>query len=112
MLLVPAVLGLVGALVLGWWLRRRAWVLRLDAEGYRVRLVRGSRVRAAAWGDVREVLTTTTAGHPMLVLRLADRPGGGGGARETVVPVEVLAGDREELVREVRRRLQGRRTGS
>ncbi|WP_160010354.1 hypothetical protein [Nocardioides sp. AX2bis] len=101
LLVVPLLLGVVGAFALGWWLRSRAWVLRFDDAGYAVRLVRGARVTDAAWSEVREVVTTTTGGHPCLVLRLGD-------GRETVIPVEAVAGDREELVREVRARLQRR----
>ena len=33
LLVIPLVLGVVGAFTLGWWLRSRAWVLRLDADG-------------------------------------------------------------------------------
>ncbi len=101
LLLVPLVVGVVGSFVLGWWLRSRAWVLRLDAAGYAVRLVRGARVTTAAWSEVREVVTTAPGGHPCLVLRLGE-------GRETVVPVEAVEGDREELVREVRARLRRR----
>ncbi len=101
LLVVPLVVGVAGSFTLGWWLRSRAWVLRLDPQGYAVRLVRGARVTDAAWTEVREVLTSTPGGHPCLVLRLD-------AGRETVIPVEAVAGDREELVREVRARL-GRR---
>ncbi len=101
LLVVPLLVGVVGSFTLGWWLRSRAWVLRLDQQGYAVRLVRGARVTEAAWADVREVVTSAPGGHPCLVLRLGD-------GRETVIPVEAVAGDREELVREVRARL-GRR---
>lgn len=101
LLVIPLLLGVAGSFTLGWWLRSRAWVLRLDADGYAVRLVRGARVTDAAWSEVREVLTTTTNGHPYLVLRLGD-------GRETVIPVEAVAGDREQLVRDVRARLQRR----
>ena len=101
LLVVPLALGVAGAFTLAWWLRARAWVLRLDPQGYAVRLVRGARVTDAAWSEVREVLTSTPAGHPCLVLKLTD-------GRETVIPVEAVAGDREDLVREVRARLQRR----
>ncbi len=101
LLVVQLLLGVVSTFTLGWWLRSPAWVLRLDRQGYAVRLVRGARVTEAAWRDVREVQTSTPGGHPCLVLRLGD-------GRETVIPVEALAGDREELVREVRARLQRR----
>lgn len=101
LLVIALVGGVAGSFTLGWWLRSRAWVLRLDPEGYAVRLVRGARVSDASWSEVREVVTTTPGGHPCLVLRLGE-------GRETVIPVDVVEGDREELVREVRRRLERR----
>ncbi len=93
---------LVGALALAglvWWLRSRAYVVRFDAEGYRVGLVRGAGVRAAPWASVADAATTTLHGVPLLVLTLRD-------GRTTAVPVSAVEGDREELVRELQRRLQ------
>lgn len=100
---IDIVIGIVlfGALLVlgvGWWLRRRAWVVRCDQDGYVVRLVRGAGVRRAAWTDVADAVTTTTRGIPCLVLRLAD-----GGT--TSVPVALLAIDREEFVRQMQRHL-------
>ena len=93
---------LVGALALGglaWWLRARAYVVRFDAEGYRVGVVRGAGVRAAPWSSVTHAETATVAGVPLVVLALSD------GSR-TTLPVSLLEGDREELVRDLQRRLQ------
>src|SRR6478735_8470168 len=53
-LLVAAVLGVAGVFAAGHLLTRRVPVVRLDAAGYRVRLVRGAGVTAAAWIDVQE----------------------------------------------------------
>ncbi len=102
LLAVPLVLGVVGVFVLGWWLRSRAWVLRLDAEGYAVRLVRGARTTDAAWADVVEVATTTLRGAPCVVLSLE-------GDRSTILPVQAVAHDRDDLVRELQRRLAAAR---
>ncbi len=99
LIVVLLALGLAAVFTLGWWLRSRAWALRLDDEGYAVRLVRGARVRRAGWAEVREVATASPRDIACLVLRLRD-------GRETYVPVEALQGDREELVREVQRRLK------
>jgi hypothetical protein len=99
-LLVPALLAivvLVGASVV---ISRRGWVVRLTEEGYRVQWVRGVGVAAARWKDVEDAVTATRAGSPCVVLRL--RNGG-----TTTIPVDVLAGDREEFVRDLQRHLSG-----
>ena len=98
-ILVAVLVGALGLVGLVWWLRTRAYVVRFDVEGYRVGLVRGAGVRAAPWSAVSDAATTTLHGVPLVVLTLRD-------ARTTVVPVTVLEGDREELVRELQRRLQ------
>ena len=98
-LLIPAVLGIgtlvAGAIVLG----RRGWVVRFTDDGYRVQWVRGVGVATARWKDVEDAVTTTSANSPVVVLRL--RSGG-----TTTIPVEMLAGDREEFVRDLQRHLQ------
>lgn len=91
-------LGLVGVLALGWWLRTRAWVLRVDEEGYAVRLVRGAGTRSARWRDVADAATTSPRGIPCFVLHLKD-------GSSTTIPVQLLAVDREDFVREMQRRL-------
>lgn len=101
LLAVVVIGGGLALLVAGSWLSTKAWVVRLTDDGYQVRLVRGAGVRRARWADVGEVVTDTVAGSPCLIMRLRD-----GGA--TTVPVEVLAGDREEFVREVGTHLIGR----
>lgn len=81
------------------WAVRTVWIVRLDEVGYRVRFVRGAGVRSAAWADVADLAATVPRGIPCLELTLT-----GGGA--TVIPVEVLDGDREQFVRDVRERLR------
>ena len=79
-------------------LGRRRYVVRLDDTGYRVRFVRGVGRAQARWTDVEDLATTHVSGSPCIVLRLRD------GATSTV-PVDLIEGDREELVDELRRRL-------
>ena len=98
-LLVPAGLALV-LLVATWWTwRQKGWVARLTPEGYRVQWVRGVGAPSARWKDVEDAVTTTIADAPVVVLRLRD-------GRTTTIPVEMLAVDREEFVRDVQRHLQ------
>lgn len=103
--LSPAVLvvlvagGVAGCAAFGWWLHRRAWVLRCSAAGYRVRMVRGAGEHAARWAEVEDAVTTTRHGVACVVLRLRD-------GRTTTIPVGVLDVDREQFVRDLRVRLQ------
>ena len=98
-LLVPAGLALL-LLVATWWTwRQKGWVARLTPEGYRVQWVRGVGAPSARWKDVEDAVTTTIADAPVVVLRLRD-------GRTTTIPVEMLAVDREEFVRDVQRHLQ------
>jgi hypothetical protein len=96
---LPAVvllaLLLAGALLLA---VRRTVVVSLAAEGYRVRHVRGAGVKEARWTDVEDVAATTVAGARCVVLRLTD-------GRSTTVPVDVLAGDRDDFVRDLQQHL-------
>jgi hypothetical protein len=98
-LLVPVVLGLLVLVAAPVVLRRRGWVVRTSDEGYRVQWVRGAGVTAARWKDVEDAVTATRAGSPCVVLRLKD-------GRTTTIPVEMLAVDREQFVRELQRHLQ------
>lgn len=90
--------AIAGIFLIGSQLTSRARVLRLTDDGYRVQFVRGAGVKQARWADVEELATDTVAGAPCLVFRLK-------GGDATVLPVDVVAGDREELVREVGRYL-------
>lgn len=92
------ILVLVAVVAMGYLLNTRWWVVRTDADGYRVRFVRGAGVARGRWSDVEDMVTADVAGAPCVVLRLRD-----GGS--TTIPVELLARDREEFVRELRAHL-------
>jgi hypothetical protein len=94
------VLCLLGIGTTGFLLTRSAYVVRLGPDGYRVRFVRGAGVKQARWLDVEDVVTTTVAGARCVVLRLRD-------GRSTTIPVDVLAGDREDFVRTLQQLLDG-----
>ena len=98
-LVVILVLALAGVLTFAWWLRSRAWVMHCTAEGYVVRMVRGAGVTEARWDAVEDAVATTRHDVPCVVLRLRD-------GRTTTIPVGVLAGDKDEFVRELQKRLQ------
>jgi hypothetical protein len=102
LLVVVVVVGLAAVLVLAWWLRSRAWVLRCTAEGYAVRLVRGAGVTDARWTAVEDAVTATRHDVPCVVLRLRD-------GRTTTIPVGALAVDKDQFVRELQGRLQAAR---
>lgn len=98
---VAVALGLVALAALvaaGLAVGRSWWVVRLDDTGYRVRLVRGVGRQTARWKDVEDLTTAFLSGSRCVVLRLRD------GSTSTV-PVDVVEGDREEFVDELRRRL-------
>jgi len=98
LLVLGAALGLLAVLGLGWWLRTRAWVLRVDEDGYAVGLVRGAGTRRARWTDVAQAATASPRGIPCFVLHLKD-------GTATTIPVQALAVDREDFVRQMQRRL-------
>ncbi|MBD8868117.1 hypothetical protein [Nocardioides donggukensis] len=89
------VAGVFGTGVL---LTRAAYVVRLTEAGYRVRFVRGVGVAQGRWSEVEDAATDTIAGSPCVVLRLRD-------GRTTTIPVEVLAVDREQFVRDLQTHL-------
>lgn len=98
-LLAPAGFGLIALVAAAVLLNTRGWVVRLTDEGYRVQWVRGVGVPTGRWKDVEDAVTTTTAGSPVVVLRLRS-------GSSTTIPVEMLAGDREEFVRDLVRHLR------
>jgi len=98
-LVLVVLLGALGCLMLGWWLRTRAWVVRCTDDGYRVRLVRGAGVTEARWSAVEDAVTTVRHDVACVELRLRD-------GRTTTIPVGVLAVDRDQFVRELQSRLQ------
>jgi hypothetical protein len=99
LLIALALVGLAGLAATGWWLRRRAFILRAAPDGYTVRMVRGAGVKSARWTQVEDAVTTTIHAVPCVVLRLKD-----GGT--TTIPVSLLAVDREQFVRELQQHLQ------
>lgn len=99
LVVVVGLLGVAGVVTVGYLLTRRVPVVHLGPEGYRVRLVRGVGVAAAAWTDVEEAVAATPGGQPVLVLKLAD-------GRSTTIPVTALAADREAFARDLRDHLQ------
>jgi hypothetical protein len=98
-LAAAAVVGVAGVFAAGHVLTRRVPVVRLDATGYRVRLVRGAGVGAADWTEVQEAVTATPQGLPVVVLKLVD-------GRSTTIPVTLLDADREQFVRDLQAHLQ------
>lgn len=95
---IPLVVGVVALLALVVVLFGRWYVVRLDDIGYRVRFVRGAGRTQARWTEVEDLTTTVVAGARCVVLRLRD-------GTTTTVPVNLVAGDREEFVDELQRRL-------
>lgn len=85
-------------LAVGWLLRRRAAVVRLDEAGYHVRWVRGAGVTHGRWKDVEDVLATTVAGERCVVLRRRD-------GSTTTIPVGILAGSADDFVRDLQQHL-------
>jgi hypothetical protein len=95
------ILVVVGIFTLGFLLGRRWFVVRLDEVGYEVRFVRGAGTKAARWVDVEDLATTYLGEEECVVIRLRD-------GRTTTIPVNLIEGDREEFVAELRARLNGR----
>lgn len=94
LLVVLAVVGVVGVFGTGYALTRRP-VVRLDEEGYRVRLIRGAGVHAARWKEVSDASTADARGLACVVLQLTD-------GRTTTIPMAALAADRDDFVRDLR----------
>lgn len=92
------VLSALGIAVLGLLIGRRRYVVRLDDTGYQVRFVRGVGRAQARWTDVSDLTTAVVSGTECVVLRLRD-------GQSSTVPVNLIAGDREEFVDELQRRL-------
>ena len=83
-------LALVELVVLNLLVGIRHWVLRLDAQGYRVRVLRSAEAKSARWSDVLDLQAATVGGNRCVVLRLRD-------GRTTTLPVDVLEGDTATL---------------
>ncbi len=78
---------------------RRVRVVELDEEGYRVRMVRGAGVRAAAWREVGDAVAASPRGVDCVVLRLRD-------GRTTSIPVAAVDAERDAFARDVRDHLR------
>lgn len=94
------ILVVVGIFTLGFLLGRRWFVVRLDEVGYQVRFVRGAGTTSARWTEVEDLATSYVADEECVVLRLRD-------GRATTIPVNLIEGDREEFVDELKRHLSG-----
>ena len=92
------VVELVLVFVAAGWLRSRAYVVRLDDEGYSVRLVRGAGVKDGRWSEVTEAVAAHPRDVPCLVLKRTD-------GTTTSIPVGLIAVDRDDFAREVGTRL-------
>ncbi len=99
LLVVLLALGLAGLFTLAWWLRTRAVVVRFAEHGYEVRMIRGAGVKQSRWSDVEDAVTSFPRDLPSVVLRLRD-------GRSTTIPVDALAVDRDQFVRDLQERLQ------
>jgi hypothetical protein len=99
--LVLTVVVAVAALVViaaGAWLGRMRTLVRFDADGYQVRVLRGAGVKQARWRDVEDVVTSTSGGQNCVVLRLRD-------GRTTTIPLGVIEGSAQAFVDDLRSRL-------
>ncbi|MCX6398502.1 MAG: hypothetical protein NTX33_01045 [Propionibacteriales bacterium] len=93
-------LGVLGLIGLGWWLNSKLVVVRLTTAGYRTRMVRAAGVSEARWSEVEDAVAASPRGIECLVLRLRD-------GRSTTIPVELVAGDKDDFARDVRDHLRG-----
>lgn len=92
---VVALICLTAVGGLAWWSSRRAYVVRLDEQGYEVRLLRRAGVARARWADVADVSTAEVGGIACVVMALRD-------GRTTTVPMSALAVDRDEFLADLR----------
>ncbi len=95
---VLLVLSLVVACVAGGLLAWPPAVLELDSAGYRLRHLRGGGQQSARWSDVASLSTEDSATGPVLVFH-------GTGDHRSVVPLTLLGARAEEVLAEVRLRL-------
>ncbi|GAA4818344.1 hypothetical protein ACFQ0K_09770 [Nocardioides caeni] len=99
LIVVLLVVGVLGLIALSWWMRSKLVVLRLTDAGYRVRMIRAAGVTEARWSEVEDLVAATPRGVECLVIRL--KQGG-----STTIPVELVAGDKDDVARAVRDRLR------
>jgi hypothetical protein len=96
LVVAAGVLGLIG---LAWWLRTRLAVVRLTPSGYRVRLVRAVGVAEGRWSEVEDAVAASPRDIDCVVIRLRD-------GRSTTIPVDLIAADKDDFARDVRRHLE------
>jgi len=93
------IMGVCAVLVIGFVVvMYTGVVVRCDATGYAVRMVRGAGVKRAAWNDVSGASATYVHDIPVFLLELKD-------GRTTSIPVSLLETDRDEFARQMQRRL-------
>jgi len=92
-------LGVLGVLGMGWWLRTRLAVVRLTSYGYRVRMVRAVGVAEGRWSEVEDAVAASPSDIDCVVIRLRD-------GRSTTIPVDLIAADKDDFARDVRRHLE------
>ncbi|GAB3853666.1 hypothetical protein GCM10028801_06690 [Nocardioides maradonensis] len=92
--------GVLGMIGLAWWLTSRLVVVRLTTSGYRVRLVRGVGLAEGSWSDVEDVVAASPRDLDCVVIRLRD-------GRSSTIPMDLIASDKDDFARDVRRHLQG-----
>lgn len=99
LLVVVLAVGVLGLIALAWWLRSKLVVVRLTDTGYQVRLVRAAGVTEARWNEVEDAVAAAPSDIECLVLRLKD-------GRSTTIPVQLVAGDKDDFARDVRDHLK------
>lgn len=99
LLVVVLGVGLLGLIALAWWLRSGLVVVRLTDAGYRVRAIRAAGVAEARWAEVEDAVAAAPSGIECVVLRLRD-------GRSTTIPVQLVAGDKDDFARDVRDHLE------
>ncbi|HVK29284.1 MAG TPA: hypothetical protein VM575_13160 [Nocardioides sp.] len=99
LLVAVLALGVLGLIALAWWLRSKLVVVRLTDTGYQVRLVRAAGVTEARWTEVEDAVAAAPSDIECLVLRLKD-------GRSTTIPVQLVAGDKDDFARDVRDHLK------
>ncbi|CAN5127922.1 hypothetical protein BH18ACT9_BH18ACT9_07550 [soil metagenome] len=92
---VVAAVAVLAVALAAWY---RSTVVRLDANGYVVRWVRGAGVKRGRWQDVEAVVAGTVAGDRCLVLRRRD-------GRTTTIPVMLLDRPAAALLEDLRQHL-------
>jgi hypothetical protein len=97
LLLAAALLGVATLLLAGVTLRP-VTLLRVDAEGFRIRCLRGVGPRQGSWGDVEDVLEDQRAGEPLALIRHGD-------GRTSVLPLPLLDAPALAVERDIRQRL-------